>query len=273
MNKTFLTQLVTCLATLGLFQATTVIAVEPQAWEMSAAEIVKASTWKKDTTNTTHLVDLGDGKQVAELDGAMNLETYGLNAHLSEGWWRVILRLRPDRAAQPDEKLVFSMWNPHGSPGAFRFTSAFGPGEFGPGGKPVSLTRTLRIGPANGNLGMFLNGGWTGLQIEGIRFEPLTDAVFLESVKADRLVYGTRESGTVAVAVRNSVATPQQARLVVEVESGLGQPVSLHDAKIEIPGAGAAAHVVTVKLPVQPEYGHQLRAVLYRPGKDDEVLG
>jgi len=247
--------------------ATTAIAAETQAWEMSAADVVKSA--KK----TTHLADMGDGKQVAELDGALNLETYGLNAHLSEGWWRVILRLRPDRAAKPDEKLDISMWNPHGSPGAFRFKSAFAPGEFGPGGQAVSLTRTLRIGPANGNIGIQLLGGWKGLQIEAIRFEPLTEAVFLESVQADRLVYGTQESGTVAVAVRNSVATPQRARLVVEIEGGLGQPVTLHDAEIEIPAAGAAAHLVAVKLPVQPAYGHQLRAVLYRPGKDGEVLG
>jgi hypothetical protein len=267
MNKTFLTQLATCLATLGLFQATTANAVEPRAWEMTAADVVNAAK------TTAHLAGAGSRKQAAELDGALQLEAYGLNAHLSEGWWRVILRLRPDRAAKPDERLVFSMWNPHGSPAAFRFKSAFEPGEFGPGGKPVRLMRTLRIGPANGNLGIQLLGGWKGLQIEGIRFEPLTDAVFLESVKANRLVYGTQESGTVAVAVRNSVATPQQARLVVEVESGLGEPVTLHDAKIEIPAAGAATHVVTVKLPVQAEYGHQLRAVLHRPVKDDEVLG
>lgn len=153
MSETFVAQLVTCLATLGLFQATTAIAVEPQAWEMTAADVVNAA--KK----TAHLADAGDGKQVAELDGALQLETYGLQAHLSEGWWRVVLRLRPDRAAKPDEKLDFTMWNPHGSPGAFCFKSAFEPGEFGPGGKPVSLTRPLRIGPANGNLGMFLNGG------------------------------------------------------------------------------------------------------------------
>ena len=52
---------------------------------------------------------------------------------------------------------------------------------------------------------MSLVGGWKGLQIEGVRFEPLTDAVFLESVKADRLVYGTQESGTVAVALQQRV--------------------------------------------------------------------
>lgn len=270
-QKTTFMRFALILVALCMGLAPAVIAEEPQAWEMSAAEIVKASTWKKDTTNTAHLVDLGDGKQVAELDGAMSLETYGLSAHLSEGWWRVVLRLRPDRAAKPDEKLDFSIWNPHGSPGAFRFRSAFESAEFGPGGQPVSLTRTLRIGP--GNLGIQLLGGWKGLQIEGIRFEPLTDAVFLESVKADRLVYGTQESGSVLVALRNSVATPQRARLVVEVKNGLGQPVILHDAEIEIPAAGADAHLVTVKLPVQPEYGHQLRAVLHRPGKDGEVLG
>lgn len=245
-------------------------AAEPQAWEMSAADVANASTGK---SRTTHLVDLGNGMQVAELDEALQLETYGLQAHLTEGWWRVILRLRPDRVAKPDEHLDIKLWNPHGSPGAFRFISAFAPSEFGPGGQPLSLTRILRIGPANGNLGMGVNGGWKGLQIEGIRFEPLTAAVFLEAVKADRLVYGTQESGTVSVALRNSVAAPQRARLVVEVESGLGQPVTLHDAEIEIPAAGAAAHLVTVKLPVQAEYGHQLRAVLYRPGKDGEVLG
>jgi len=268
--KTILRQLATGLTALGICLATTSVTAEPQAWEMSAADVVGASTWQ---SKTTHLVDLGNGKQVAELDGALHLETYGLQAHLTEGWWRVILRLRPDRAAKPDEKLDFSMWNPHGSPGAFRFKSIFAPGEFGPGGQPVSLTRTLHIGPGNGNLGIGVNGGWKGLQIEGIRFEPLTEAVFLESVKADRLVYGTQESGTVMVALRNSVATPQGARLVVEIEGGLGPPVTLHDAEIEILAAGAAAHLVTVKLPVQPEYGHQLRAVLYRPGKDGEVLG
>jgi hypothetical protein len=261
-QKTILRQSATGLTALWICLVTTAIGAEPQAWEMSAADVVQAA--KK----TAHLADVGDGKQAAELDGALQLETYGLQAHLAEGWWRVVLRLRPDRAAKPDERLEINLWNPHGSPGAFRFTSAFAPGEFGSGGQPVGLTRTLHIGPANGNLGMGVNGGWKGLQIEGIRFEPLTEAVFLESVKADRLVYGTQENGTVAVALRSSVATPQRARLVVEVESGLGQPVTLHDAEIEIPAAGAAAHLVTVKLPVQAEYGHQLRAVLYRPGKD-----
>ena len=82
MNKTFLTQLITCLATLGLFQATTVNAGEPQAWEMTAADVVNAAK------NTAHLANVGNRKQVAELDGALQLEAYGLNAHLSEGWWR-----------------------------------------------------------------------------------------------------------------------------------------------------------------------------------------
>jgi hypothetical protein len=271
--------------------ATPVIAAEPQAWEMSAAEVVKASTWK---SKTTHLVDLGNGKQAAELDEALQLETYGLQTRLAEGWWRMVLRVRPNRAASPDKKpeinlwapldavprvgpvpekkLEISLWNPHGSPGAFRFTSAFDPVEFGPGDQPVNLKRNLRIGPANGNIGIQMLGGWKGLQIEAIRFEPLKDGVFLESVKADRLVYGTQESGTVAVALRSITDKPQRARLVVEIESGLGQPVSLHDAEIDIPAAGAAVHRVTVKLPVQSEYGHQLRAVLYRPGKGGEVL-
>ncbi len=84
-NKAFLTQLATCLATLGLFQATTVNAVEPRAWEMTAADVVTAAK------NTAHLVNVGNRKQAAELDGALQLEAYGLNAHLSEGWWRVIL--------------------------------------------------------------------------------------------------------------------------------------------------------------------------------------
>lgn len=246
---------------------TKVFAAEPQAWEMSAADVVQAA--KK----TTHLAEVGNGRQAAVLDEVLRLETYGLQTHLTEGWWRVVLRLRPDRAAKPDERLDISVWNPHGSPGAFRFTSAFGPDEFGSGGQTASLTRTLRIGPANGNIGMQILGGWKGLQIEAVRFEPLTDAVFLESVKANRLVYGRQEGGTVAVALRNSVSIPQRARLVIEVEGGLGQSVTLHDAEIEIPGAGAAAHLVTVKLPVQAEYGHQLRAVLYRTGKDGEVLG
>ena len=243
-------------------------ATEPLAWEITPTIMQQQHSLKN-----AHLVDMGAGRQAMECDGAVALEMYGLQAHLSQGWWRVILLVRPDRAAQADDRLEFSLWNPYGSPGSFNFTTVLAPGEFGPGDKSVAIARQLYVGPDNGNLGMYLRGGWKGLQLDGIRFEPLPDALFVQSVQADRLVYGMQESGTLRVALQNSAPTPQRARLIVEIEAGLNPATTLTDQEIEIPPAGAVAHNVTVKLPPQPEYGHQLRAVLRRPGPNGEILG
>ena len=240
---------------------------EPVAWELTPAELV-ASAGK-----TAHLGDAGAGAQAVLFDGPLQLEKYGLQAHLSEGWWRISFRLRPDRAARADEHLDCSIWNPHGSPGAFRFTSAIAPTEFGSGDKPVTVTRQLRVGPANGNLGMYLRGGWKGLGLTGIVFEPLAEPLFVESVRTDRLLYGSTEGGRIDVRLLNGGVQPTRARLIVELETGLGAAVTLHDAEVEIPPTGRNVHVVAVKFPPQSEHGHQVRAVLRRPGKTGEVLG
>ena len=64
-KRTILRQLVTGLTALGICLATTAVAAEPQAWEMTPAEIVKASTWQQGTTNTLHLVARTDDQQAA----------------------------------------------------------------------------------------------------------------------------------------------------------------------------------------------------------------
>ncbi len=232
------------------------VADEPAAWDLTPAEMATSAG------KTAHVGDPGDGTQALLLDGPMQLEKYSLQSHLSEGWWRISFRLQPDRAARPDERLECAVWNPNGSPGAFRFVSALTPPEFGPGGKPVVVTRQLRVGPANGNLGMYLRGGWKGLAVAGLRFEPIADPLFLESVRADRLLYGSAEGGTAIVSLLNGGTQPSRARLIVELEAGLGTAITLHDAEVEIPPTGRGAHVVTVPFPPQAEYGHQLRALL-----------
>ena len=247
---------------LVLLFATLITAAEPVAWDLTPSELAESA--KK----TSHLAD----PTLLVCDDALQAERYGLQAHLSEGWWRVSFQLRPDRAAKPDERLDFSLWNPYGSAGAFRFNTSIAPAEFGPGGKPVAVVRTLHVGPDNGNIGFFLRGGWKGLGIAGLRFEPLRDPLFVEAVRAGKLVYGIGQAGSVEVRLRSGSATPQQARLVVEIEDGLAAGKLLHDADITIP-AGKDAFVIPVPLTAQAEYGHQLRAVLRRPGKDGEILG
>jgi hypothetical protein len=236
------------------------------AWELTPAELAPRCG------NTVHVAP-GDAGAALEFDAPVALEMYGLQARLGEGWWRVSFRCMPDRAAQPNEQLDFALWNPYGSPGAFRFKTTIAPFELGPGGVAVTVSRQLRIGPANGNLGMQLRGGWKGFRLAAIRFDPLTDPLFLTSVQTSRLVYRPKETGTVTVVLRNGGATPQRARLVVEVEHGLSPASTLSDAEIEIPATGAADYKVTVPLPALPEYGHQVRAVLRHPGAQGEVIG
>jgi hypothetical protein len=237
------------------------------AWELTPTELAARCG------KTAHLAQGANGTPTLELDGPLSLEMYGLQARLTEGWWRLLIRLTPDRAAHADERMTFAMWNPYGSPGAFRFTTVFAPFELGTGGAPVVISRQLRVGPANGNLGMQVQGGWKGLRLDGMRFEPLVDPLFLTSVQANRLVYGTRDTGLVTIALRNGAALPQRARLTLEVENGLGPAVILADGDLDIPATGTADYRVTMRLPVQAEYGHQLRAVLRRAGPNGEVLG
>ena len=157
------------------------------------------------------------------------------------------------------ESLAFALWNPNRSPGAFRFATTIIPAEFGAGGTPVEVTRTLHVGPANGNLGMLLRGGWKGLGLAGIRFEPLSEAVFLESIRSERLVYTTAENGRATVRLLNGGTNPVSLRLIVELEAGLGQPVVLHDDLVAVPPtAGSNAHALSIDFPPQPEYGHQV---------------
>jgi hypothetical protein len=238
-------------------------------WELTPAEIAKG-------LKTASRVEPGkDGApERLVLGEAINYERYSLQQHLAQGWYRLTFKLAPDRAARSTESLQFSLWNPHGSPGAFRFTTPVTPAEFGAGGKPVEVTRTLHVGPDNGNIGMLLRGGWKGLALSGLRFEPLRDVAFLESIRADRLLYATTEKGRATVRLLNGGKQPVVLHLTVELEAGLGDPVAIHDADVTVPPtAGSSAHVVTIDFPPQREYGHQLRAVLRRPGKDGEILG
>jgi hypothetical protein len=240
----------------------------PSTWEMSPAALAKRA-------KASRVVGAERGAPTRLILGeVLNHEQYSLQQHLQEGWYRLTFRLLPDRAARANESLDFALWNPYGSPGAFRFSTRITPAEFGPGGKPIEMSRTLHVGPANGNLGMYLRGGWPGLAIAGLRFTPLTEPVFVKSIHADRLVYATGEKGRATVRLLNGGAAPVSLWLSVDVEAGLGAPVALYDAAVTVPPtAGQKAHEVTIAIPPQTEYGHQLRAVLRRGGKDGEVLG
>ena len=208
------------------------------------------------------------------LDEPIYLERYSLQQDLTHGWYRLTFMLLPDRAAQAGETLEFALWNPHGSPGMFRFTTAISPEEFGPGGKPVEVTRNLYVGPANGNIGMYLKGGWPGLAVAGLRFEPLTAPVFLESVRADRLLYGTTQEGHAMVRLLNGGPQPATVWLTVQLQAGLDDPLALSDGQITVPPtAGSNAYEVTIAFPPQRPCGHQLRAVLRRTDQQGEVLG
>jgi len=274
--------------TSGLSQASAAEAAAPDpwtsgsySWEMTVDDLVNASQWKikpatpeateADPVDPT--VELPGIGRVLELDAPLNLETYGLQGNLTEGWWKMSVRVHPDRKTQPGENMEFSMWNVHGKESSFRFTTVFPAAEFGPGDRPVTLTRIIRIGPDNGNLGMFLRGGWKGLRVEGIRFEELTNFVTVVSAQAERLVYRVGEEGIAQVKVFNSSSTSQKVHLLVEVQSGLAAPVKLHDADIVVPSAGAEPHVVKIKIPVLPEYGQQLRAEVRSVGPEARKLG
>ena len=241
----------------------------PGAWDLTASEIAKNLKTAKSLEPAN-----GGAPEKLVLGEPINYERYSLQQHLSEGWYRLIFKLVPDRAARPNESLEFALWNPYGSPGAFRFTTRISQAEFGPGGKPVEVSRTLRVGPANGNLGMLLSGGWQGLAIAALRFEPLSEVVFVKSVRTDRIMYGTADKGQATVRLLNGGKEPAKLRLVVELESGLNAPVVIHDAEITVPPTeGANAHAMKIDFPAQREYGHQIRAVLRRPGKEGEILG
>jgi hypothetical protein len=245
---------------------TTIVSAEQAAWDLTAAELAPRSS------KTGHLVDVDSGMTM-ELDGQLKLEMYGLQSRLTEGWWRVTFKLTPDRAAKEDERVECSIWNPYGTPGAYRFNTVIAPADFGTGGKQILITRQMHAGPGNGNVGLLLRGGWKGLRFDGIHFEPLTDPLFITSIRADKLVYKLKEAGSATVTLRNGSEKLQKARLIVDVESGFGKAISISDNEIEIPAAGKDPYYVNVKIPVLPEYGHQLKAVLRKPGKDGEEIG
>jgi hypothetical protein len=241
----------------------------PGPWTLTAAEI--AASLK---TAARLLPATNDLPQRMVLWEAMNYEHYSFQAHLPPGWYRLTFMLIPDRAAQAGESLEFQLWNPNGSPGAFRFTTDITPGEFGAGGKPVAVTRNLYVGPANGNLGMLLRGGWPGLALTGLVFEPLAAPVFVESIQADRLLYTTAQAGSATVRLLNGGPQPATVWLTVELQAGLDDPVVLHDGAVTVPATtGSTAYELPISFPSQRSYGHQLRAVLRRTDKQGEVLG
>ncbi len=249
-----------------LFMLTTLTFAQQAIWNLTPSELAPRSS------QTAHLADTDNGKTM-ELDAPLKLEMYGLQSRLSEGWWRIIFKLTPDRSAKENEQIECSIWNPYGSIGAFRFNTVITPAEFGTGGKQITVTRQMHAGPGNGNVGILLRGGWKGLRFDGITFEPLTDPLFLTSVRADKLVYKLKEAGNATVVIRNGAAKPQTARLVIEIENGLGKSTNLSDTEIVIPAGGKDPYNLSVKLPVLPEYGHQLKATLKKTGKDGETIG
>lgn len=154
---------------------------EPKAaatWELKPSEIAPGLK----TANKLEPAAGGLPERLV-IGAPIRFERYSLQQHLVEGWYRVTFRLVPDRPARPDDSLSFALWNPYGSPGAFRFTTRIIPAEFGPGGKLVEVPRMMHVGPANGNLGMLLESNWQGLGIAGIRFDPVSDVAFVESIR------------------------------------------------------------------------------------------
>jgi hypothetical protein len=218
--------------------------------------------------NKTALTVVSDNSaptgQAVEAAGPFRLETFGLQRSLQPGWHRLTLRVRVPAPPRATDELSFAFWCPNQarSPDTFRYDTSFAPTEFPPAGRYGELTRTLYLGPSFGNYGMSLQG-FKGLRLESLTLEPLTRSLTLGTVRADKLLYGLRESGIVTVHVFNGTSRPQSARLTVTVESGLDDSSLLFDREVSFAGATPGRpDVVEIALPPQREYGHTLVATL-----------
>jgi hypothetical protein len=218
------------------------------------------------------VAEVADGMSLSgrALEGvsAFRLEAYGLQETLRPGGYRLKLRVRVLAPPTATDELSFAFWCPNNvrNPATFRYDTSFVAAEFPPPGQYGDLTRTLFLGPSFGNYGMSLQG-YKGLRVESLSFQPLPGALSLTQVRASKLLYGLRESGTVAVQVLNGTGRARTGRLTVTVESGLDDETCLFDRELTFAGASSGRpDVVEVPLPPQPEYGHAVVATLREGG-------
>jgi hypothetical protein len=214
------------------------------------------------------VTEISDGLSLSgrALEGlsTFRLQAFGLQDVLRPGWYRLRLRVRVAAPPAATDQLSFSFWCPNGvrNPATFRYDTSFAAAEFPPPGQYADLTRTILLGPSFGNYGMSLSG-YKGLRIESLGFQPLSGAVSLAKVQTNKLLYGLKESGTIAVHVLNATGRPQTGRLTVTVESGLDDETCLFDREINLAGAySGRPDVIEIALPPQPEYGHAIVATL-----------
>jgi hypothetical protein len=214
--------------------------------------------------------NLASTGRAIEAVGPFQLEAGSLQRWLAPGWHRLSLRVYT--AAPPREADVltfaFSCHDKARTPETFRYETTFSAGEFALPGRYGELTRTLFIGPGSGTYSLTVHG-FKGLRVESLSLVPLNRTIALEQVRTDKILYGSHETGTVAVHVLNGTGRPQTGRLTVTVESGLDDSVLLYDREVTVAGATPGqADVIELFLPPQPEYGHAVVATLSQGGTE-----
>ncbi|MFL5241397.1 MAG: hypothetical protein ACJ8FY_04760 [Gemmataceae bacterium] len=210
--------------------------------------------------------------QAFEAVAPFQLETYRPLSVLKPGWYRLTLRVQTPQTPAGTERLEFAFWNPANTPDSFRYQTTFAPQEFAAPGQYGELTRTFHIGPIGAQYGMQLRGGWKGLRIATLKLEALPLQLRIRQVRTDKLLYGLKEKGMVNVSVENTTGKTVSAQLMVQVESGLDETLTIHDKEVSIPAPEKAgqASVLKIPLPPQSEYGHAIIATLRQK---DEVVG
>jgi uncharacterized membrane protein len=218
--------------------------------------------------NRTAITEVDDklspSGRAIEAVAPFRLEGGSLQRLLTPGWYRLVLRVRSDAPIRDSDTLTFSFASSLKGriPDTFRYETTFSPGEFAASGNYGELSRTFFVGPGAGSYYLSLYG-FKGLRIASLSLEALSRTLGLEQVRTNKILYGLKETGTVAVHVLNGATRPQAARLTVRVESGLDDGSLLLDRVVSIPGAvPGRADVIEVPLPAQPEYGHCVVATL-----------
>lgn len=208
--------------------------------------------------------DKSASRQALEGAGKFHLETYGLQRTLQPGWHKLTLSVRVSSTPLPSDVLTFAFWNPvkAGNPDTFKYETTFAAREFSAPGAFGVLTRAFLVGPGVGNYGLSLSG-YKGLRVESLTVESVERKLSLEQVRADKLLYGLKETGKVSVSVLNAAGSAQTGHLTVTVESGLDDNAVLFDRDVTVAaGTAGKASVIDVPLPPQSEYGHAVVATL-----------
>jgi hypothetical protein len=249
----------------AFFLATSVTRADGTDVRLDAATLLRMSG--ADHRGLTEVTDpLCASGSALEAGDAFQLQVFKLDRLLQPGWYRMRLRVRLAAPPTAIDALSFAFWCPNGvhSPSTFRYETTFVPAELPRDGRYGDVVRTLYLGPSFGNYGLSLKG-FKGVCIESICFLPQTGSVSVTSVHVNKLLYGLRESGTVAVRILNSTGQPQKARLTVNVESGLDDEACLLDREMTfVANPSTGVEVIELPLPPQPEYGHAVVATIHQ---------